>query len=223
MTGNWLDLLILGWLALGAIRGIFSGLIRSSMRIVAFLLAAGFLYPVSQSLGGRLATVPGLADRAASWLQRSGALPDELARLPADYAVDYVSTLLAKFSLPSGSMPIASPGSSVEVYVGKVLLQLLFGGMIFLLLLGAVYLLADVAGAALQAILGRLPFLGFINRLGGAALGIGEHAIIAALVVGVIAPILSSVPGGASDVIRSSAGVEPLITMFRGLARLVGV
>lgn len=223
MTSNWFDLAILGWLTVGALKGLASGLIRSGMRIAAFLLAAGLFYPVAQSLGGRIAGIPGLADRATSWFKRSGALPDDLARLPASDAAEYMGALMTKLNLPTSGLPVMSPGSSLEEYVARVLLQILLGFVIFIAFLGVAYVVADIAGAALQTVLGRLPLVGLANRIGGAALGLGEHTVIAALVVGLAAPILGSFPEGVGSVIKGSGSAEPLLTLFGWLAGLVGL
>lgn len=222
MVLNWLDLVIIGWLALGAIKGILGGFVRSGVRIAGFLAAAALLYPYSQVIGGKLASIPSLADGATTWLRRSGALPQEMAQFPAGEAVDRTRRVLADLNLPAISM-VAPSGMTLEEYVVTLFLQFLLGGIIFLVLLAVVYLMADLLGSALQGILGRLPLFGPINRIGGAALGIGEHAVMAALIIGLVAPVIQHFPGSAGRLISNAASVEPLLTLFRSLYRLAGL
>lgn len=223
MALNWLDLIILGWVGLGSIKGFFNGFVRIGIRIAGFLVAVSILYPFSQKLGERLASAPGLVERVSSWLRHSGAIPHEMARFPAGEGIDSFPALFQNLNLPAVSMPPVSPGMTVEEYLVRLVLPFLFGGMVFLVFVTIVYFLADALGSVLQGIMGLLPLFGVANRVGGAALGIGEHTILAAVAVGLAAPVLQLFPGAAGEAIRGAASVDPLLTLFRALSRLAGL
>lgn len=223
MALNWLDVMILGWLAVGAIRGIARGFVKTGTRIVGFLVAIAVLYPASQSLGGRLAGAPGVADHVSAWLRQTGILPHDMEQIPANEAIGRVHDLLAKLNLPAISIPAAATDITMEQYAVQLLLHFLFVIAIFLAFLGVILLIADGLGSVLQGLLGRLPLFGSANRLAGAVLGVGEHAILAAVVVGLLTPVLLTFPGNASRIIRGAATVEPLLKMFQGLLRVAGL
>lgn len=216
MIGNWLDAVLLAWLALGALRGFAAGLYRAGARLVGLVASLVLAARYAHAGAGWLAAHTGAEQVIRRLVVNGGFIPPEAARLPAREGLQALSGLMGQLPVPPGlSLPSASPGEMLGEYLVAVLSSLVLDLVAFLGIVAVVNGIANLAGWLLQGTLGRLPLLGGLGRIGGAVLGLAQTTLSAAVAAGLLAPVLRLLSPAAAVVLAHSALVPPLVRVYR--------
>lgn len=202
---NGLDVAIVGWILLGALGGFWAGLFRSAARLlgyfVAFWGAAHYYHQLSTMVDTRI----GLARVISNYLSRQLPLPaqvwgtpvggvslEQLAQGTPLYAPNS-SWIVSRLQQEIGRVDAAGVGNfgpALQTGIGRLVVD----AIAFLFLFVVIQLLVDWLGRLLQHTVGRLPFFGGLNRLGGLVFGAAQHALFAALFLWLFGPFIALLP-----------------------------
>lgn len=228
MSGGAFDAAIVGWLAVGVVLGTLTGFFRSAARVaglvVAFWVADATRAPVTSFLGNL-----GLRSWLASFWQRTGVLPESLSAIPVDAGLgDRLPDLLGQLHIPLEyadrlysplqteiERATATGVTTVGAVLANMLGEVVIDAAAFLTVFFVVHVMVDVVGRILQGTLGRLPFIGAGNRLGGAALGGIQHLFHVVLVVGILLPVAGFLPGMFGEALVTSKLAPLMGEIFR--------
>lgn len=220
---SWVDIVILGWLALGAFKGFRAGLFRSVARLAGFFVSiilamrnapTAALFLQEQTAAGKI---------VSSLVERTGMVPPEAADLPAEQAVKAFTGLLA--GLPgfgSWSIPTAAAGMTFGEYIQGLVTFLVLETLAFLLIIVGVYLVVDLVGRLLQGMFRLVPGGWVVNNGVGLVFGLAESAVVASLVVGALSPLLRLIPQQAdSGPLSESLTAPTLLRLYQWLVALM--
>lgn len=224
MNGNGLDAAILAWVALGAWKGMRTGLFRSGARLAGFFLAVVLAARFSAPLGAILAERTELDEALRSFLAGAGLVPREAALRPAEEGARAMRDMLSKVPLPAGwAAGRVDPASTFGEYLYGLISGLLLNVLAFLMIVLVVSALTNALGRLLHGTLGRLPVVGTLDRAGGTLLGLAEHAVWAVVVVGGLAPVTQFLPVPAiTGWLSGSILAGPLARAYRVLSSSIG-
>lgn len=229
-NASLIDIVIMAWLALGALGGLKSGLFRTLTRVVGYFLAiylAGvYAASVAHLLDERLHVarflagiignqhiVPMILDSQPASALPMDKLPQvlEQAHVPASQRDLFVSWWQGATAPGPGGQPPSIAGA-IYVLLGRAVTQ----AVAFTLVFAVVGLVVEVVGRMLQETVGRLPAFALANRLGGLGLGLAQSALFLALFLGMVVPLADILPVlGWARHVQDSALAAPFLSLFR--------
>ncbi len=220
-----MDAVLIAWLALGAVRGALAGLYRTGFRLAGLVLSLVLSVRFSGDAAAWLAARTALDDMLRRFAAGVLPLSPDVARLPARDALEAMGGLNQEMAhVPGLVLPAAAPGATLGEYLGEALVTVTLNLVAFVGILVVVNGLAHMAGALIQATIGRLPVLGTLNRAGGGFLGLTQTTVVAAVAVGLLQPLARILwPAQTSALAASSRLLVPLQKLYGFLVALTGL
>lgn len=182
------------------------GFVRSVVELVGYVVAA---------VAARVLCVP-----AGNWLYTNflradaGSLVSKYLSSLAAGTGEGLGSLLAQYHIPSGVLSAQLPGGTAQITADTASSALMSGvvdpiglavgrGIAFVVIFFLVLWIIGIVAAASQA-LNRIPVLGAVNRLFGAAAGVVKAALVLFVLAAAVAAVLPlSVFSGQAAAVRS--------------------
>jgi len=226
---NWLTIVLATLIVLAVITGYSRGLVA--------MLVGIFGYVIALFVAGRYAVV------MRDWLQRTWLatdwvihllkghlpLPPESFQVPAS-ALSYerVLQLLQAFPAPASFKEAIArsftAGSAPDVSLGDFMLRKIAEGMLeaacFVVIAAIITWVLIFIARASGLMLNKLPIVGFVNRGAGAVIGLVEAGVTFSVVLGLLAPFLSTQSlAGLQVAVANSTLAQWLIALYPVLSR----
>lgn len=198
---NWLDLVVIALLVLGAFRGLRRGLIRSVLGLAGLVLGLVLASQLYRPLADYLELHYGTVSRMASGISPHLPLASTVASAPAGESGALVSAienlplpeLVSRYLLTISEQAAALPSAAT---VGEALSHLLaasiVGVLCFVAVFAATQVVALLLSAAISGLVSVTPLV-IVDRLAGLALGALYVGVILTLVIGGLS-LLSAMP-----------------------------
>ncbi len=180
---NWLDLVIILFIAWGALKGFSLGLIRTFFGTVGLVAGLAGAYWYAPQLGEFLDRQYQLVDWATTFFQdrvSPSSFPD--GNLAASYHEAF-----ARYLTKMGYVRVSADFGAI-VYEG--LGNLVVEALSFLLIFVVIRVVLGLAASVLHRTVAWGPVAG-LNRLTGLIFGAAQNAVILALGLGLVTPFLS--------------------------------
>lgn len=198
----WLDWVLLAMLLAGAIYGLTRGFIAVLAGFVSYLLALAVAGRYTPAVVAWLDQTWGITAKVAEVLSRRIILPPEAENVPiAALKWETVMQWLANLPLPEEyktqlaekvqAWSEAGAHKSAAEYITGNLAAGMVSAVVFLLIAAVLGYVLAYLGRLISGFIGDVPLIGTINRILGGATGLFGIGISLAILLGLLAPLLS--------------------------------
>lgn len=183
---DWVDLVLIGYLVLGALYGLRRGLVWVGFSLAGYIVGVLVADHMSKPLTKLVVT----AAPIRRWVEHY---------LPAPAA--------------------AVPGARLQAWH---LAHTLIGLIVFLVIVGALEFVGRTVGSAVSQGVSAFRVTSFLNRIGGVAVGVAEHGVVAGLILTLLMTVPALGHTSVSTEIHRAPLASSLMGWFGHIAKLPG-